>query len=75
MVYDPKMEYYLNMLELPSVGPVAEIDEEKAREALETLIEKRSDYTASLAQKAGQLQTAALENEKYLLQLLKGEQK
>ena len=70
LIYDPKMEYYLQMLDMPSAGRVEKLDVEMAEKVLSDIAENREKYASDLAALAGQLEEAAHENEKQFLKLL-----
>lgn len=72
LVYDPKVESYLQELELPSAGHVERFD---AREAIACADRLMADYDVVLSRlrdKSQALAQAALRNEELLLQLLEG---
>ena len=72
LVYDPKVESYLQELELPSAGHVERFD---AREAISCADRLMADYDVVLSRlrdKSQALAQAALRNEELLLQLLEG---
>ncbi len=70
MVYDPKTEYYLELLDMPSVGAVSEMDADSAIEILSDVIENHDRYKNVLTEKTKELQKSAAQNEQYLLELL-----
>jgi polysaccharide pyruvyl transferase CsaB len=70
LVYDPKVESYLQELELPSAGHVEHFDGPEAIRRTDALL---ADYDAVLARlqaKSAQLTQAAQENERLLLEML-----
>lgn len=70
LVYDPKVESYLEELEMPSAGDVTDFDEKTACERIDALM---ADYDArrdALRAHSAQLTAAAGENERLLLELL-----
>ena len=69
-VYDPKIEYYLEKLDMPSGGTVEEFDLEKAMEQIQDLIQNRSYYVDKLEKAACELEKKANQNEEYLMELL-----
>ena len=72
LVYDPRVESYLQELELPSAGHVERFD---AREAIACADRLMADYDVVLSRlrdKSQALAQAALRNEELLLQLLEG---
>lgn len=70
LVYDPKMEYYLEMLSMPSAGRVESLDTDSAIATLFAIAENRSHYVELLRKKSSELEAAAHENERYFLELL-----
>ena len=70
LVYDPKMEYYLEMLSMPSAGHVEMLDGEAAAAALCDVAERREEYAESLRQRSAELESAAHENERHFLGLI-----
>ena len=70
LVYDPKVDYYLELLEMPSAGHVADFQGERLIAQVEELLSHRTLYAEKLAEKGAQLERAAHQNEEYLLQLL-----
>ncbi|MBM6828708.1 polysaccharide pyruvyl transferase CsaB [Anaerotignum lactatifermentans] len=69
-VYDPKIAYYLEKLEMPDGGDLRHFDEERALALVEDIIENKEQYVAKLTQKSELLYQQAHQNEKYLLRLL-----
>ena len=70
MVYDPKVSSYLQELDMPCAGEVSAFDAAVAKEQVDSLM---ADYEArrqDLSQRAEQLNRAAAENERLLLELL-----
>lgn len=74
MVYDPKMDYYLEMLGMPSMGRVEEIDTAQVKVQIDDMIQSRDSHAQSLKTLSAQLEEAAQNNEKYLLELLESEE-
>lgn len=70
LVYDPKLENYLDMLSMPSAGSVEEMDLETAWRAVEKVAENREQLSESLRIKLPELKALAEENEKYLRDLI-----
>ena len=70
LVYDPKMEYYLEMLSMPSAGRVESLGVSTAMSALIEAAENRDHYAVSLQKKSSELEMAARENDSYFLDLL-----
>lgn len=69
-IYDPKIEYYLEKLDMPSGGTLKGFDKEKALALVEDVIAHKADYVEKLRQKEAELEKMAHRNEKYLLRLL-----
>lgn len=69
-IYDPKIEYYLEQLQMPSGGTVSEFDMEKTLLLVEDLIANRKHYVEILTESAEKLEEKAHKNENYLMKLL-----
>ena len=69
-VYDPKIEYYLEKLDMPSGGNLKEFDPVKTLEYVDDVISNKESYVAKLAKKEVELEKMAHRNEKYLAKLL-----
>ena len=69
-IYDPKIEYYLEKLEMPSAGRVEEFNVEKTMKQVEDIINNSEKYIKHLEKCATQLREAAHKNEEYLMKLL-----
>lgn len=69
-VYDPKIEYYLDKLDMPSGGNLKEFDPEETLAYVDDVINNKEKYVAKLEQKEKELEKMARRNEKYLLKLL-----
>ena len=69
-VYDPKIEYYLNLFNMPSGGDVKNYNMEKAFESLKELMENRQKYSSSLKETALKMRKRSEDNVKYLIKLL-----
>ncbi len=69
-VYDPKISYYLEKLEMPSGGDLRNFDKEKTVALVEDILENRERYVEKLKEKAEILNKKSHLNEKYLQQLL-----
>ena len=65
-IYDPKIEYYLEKLDMPSGGKLKEFDKEKTLALVEDVIQNKESYVAKLAQKEKELEKMAHKNERYL---------
>ena len=70
IVYDPKVEYYLDMLSMPSAGPVYDFDPDYAFTSINELVKNRGSYSESLHRQLVSLQEAAHNDEKLLIKLL-----
>ena len=69
-VYDPKIEYYLEKLEMPSGGKLKEFDPETTLEYVDSVIRNKEAYVEKLGEKEKELEKMAHRNEKYLAKLL-----
>lgn len=69
-IYDPKIEYYLEKLEMPSGGKLKEFDMGKTLEMVDDIIQDREKYIDILCEKEALLEEKAHQNEKYLAKLL-----
>ena len=69
-IYDPKIEYYLEKLDMPSGGRISEFQLEKTLKMVEDVIENRQKYVSILQRKGEKLEEKAHYNEKYLIKLL-----
>lgn len=69
-VYDPKIEYYLEKLDMPSGGNLKEFDPEETLAYVDDVINNKEKYVAKLEKKEKELEKMARRNEKYLLKLL-----
>ena len=74
-IYDPKIEYYLEKLDMPSGGKLKEFDKEKTLALVEDVIQNKESYVAKLAQKEKELEKMAHKNERYLEKLLERRKK
>ena len=70
LVYDPKVESYLEELGMPSVGHVASFDRDRAIQAADGLMEQYEQHRCELQERSRQLTCAARENERLLMELL-----
>ncbi len=71
-IYDPKIEYYLEKLAMPSGGKISEFDPEKTLTLVQDVIVNREEYVKVLEREGRILEEKARNNEKYLVKLLKG---
>ena len=69
-IYDPKIEYYLEKLDMPSGGKLKEFDKQETLALVDDMIWQKDVYVAKLAQKSKELEKMAHRNEKYLEKLL-----
>lgn len=74
-VYDPKIAYYLEKLEMPDGGDLRHFDEERALALVEDIIQNKDAYVAKLTEKSKLLFKEAHQNEKYLERLLERKRK
>ncbi|HBF65974.1 MAG TPA: hypothetical protein DDW34_09770 [Clostridium sp.] len=70
-IYDPKIEYYLEKLEMPSGGKLKEFDMDKTLEMVDDIIHNREKYIEILEEKEALLEGQAHQNEQYLAKLLR----
>ncbi len=70
LVYDPKVQSYLELLGMPSCGTPADFSAETGQTVLTGLLQNRAEYAARLSELAPRLEAAAGENEQVLAQLL-----
>lgn len=70
LVYDPKVESYLQELDMPSAGHVSTFDSKYAIAQADALMADYSSYHQRLKEKAAALSGAARRNEQLLLELL-----
>ena len=70
LVYDPKVEHYLQELDQPSAGHVERFDAAAAIAAADALMADYDGVLARMRKKSGELTAAAGENERILLELL-----
>lgn len=70
LVYDPKVESYLQELDMPSAGHVSTFDSKYAIAQADALMADYSSYHQRLKEKAAALSSAARRNEQLLLELL-----
>ncbi len=69
-VYDPKIEYYLEKLNMPSGGAIGQFDMQKTLKMVEDMVQNRQKYVDILKRESEQLEQRAHYNEKYLIKLL-----
>ena len=69
-VYDPKIEYYLEKLEMPSGGDLKSFDMDHTLGLIDDIVKNKQAYVTKLEEKAKHLNQMAHRNEKYLMRLL-----
>ena len=69
-IYDPKIEYYLNLFNMPSGGDMKDYDMDKAFSSLKELINNRQQYSDSLKEISDVMKKRSEDNVRYLLKLL-----
>ena len=75
LVYDPKVESYLQELDMPSAGHVERFDREEAIACADRLMAGYDETLARLREKSQALAQAALQNETLLLRLLESRER
>ncbi|MEA4816531.1 MAG: polysaccharide pyruvyl transferase CsaB [Lachnospiraceae bacterium] len=70
LIYDPKIEYYLEKLKMPSGGRVTQFKIEKAIQMVDDMVLNKEKYVQILAVAEEELEKKAHENERYLMKLL-----
>ena len=75
LVYDPKVDSYLQELEQPSAGHVDSFDGDEAIRRADALMADYDGVLARLKEKSAQLTQAARENERLLLEMLEQHEK
>lgn len=68
--YDPKVDIYLKEFGMPNGGTVENMDVCEAFGKIMDLVENREEYVKNLDNKVNNLEKLALENEKYLVEVL-----
>lgn len=74
-IYDPKIDYYLEKLDMPSGGTLKEFDLERTLGLVDDIISRKGYYVKKLEQKEAELEKMAHRNEKYLKKLLERKRK
>lgn len=69
-VYDPKVDYYLKTLDMPSAGDIKHFDIEKALHVIYELMENYEDKVSKLQIKSDALKKLAEKNDFYLTQII-----
>jgi len=75
LVYDPKVESYLQELDQPSAGHVNRFDGAEAIRRVDALMADYKGVLARLKEKSAQLTQSAQENERLLLEMLERHEK
>jgi polysaccharide pyruvyl transferase WcaK-like protein len=75
VVYDPKVDAYIDALHMLSAGDVREFDPAKAMTTVKTLIDHREKYVSSLKQTLSGLESLAREDAQLLLKLLESDKR
>jgi polysaccharide pyruvyl transferase CsaB len=70
IIYDPKVEAYLQTLSMPSAGYVSGFDKDTAMAAVKEIMENRARYAVHLRQLSAELEAKAREDAKRLVALL-----
>jgi len=72
IVYDPKIQYYLKVLDMPCAGDVREaaLDVEQMKGQLAALLANREQVVQALGEKSAVLREKGFENDKLLVELL-----
>lgn len=69
-VYDPKIEYYLNLFNMPKGGSINDYDMEKAFVSIKNITENRQRYSDDLKVISSEMKKHSQDNVKYLFKLL-----
>lgn len=69
-IYDPKIKYYLDKLQMPSGGDIDYFEKEAVLQYVDDMVNNRQKYVDILDSSVSKLEDAAHSNEKYLLELL-----
>jgi polysaccharide pyruvyl transferase WcaK-like protein len=69
-IYDPKIDYYLQLFDMPSGGDINVYDMNSAFTKVKDILDNRDVYVKKLEKTAGMMELKAEENVKYLLKLL-----
>jgi len=71
IVYDPKVEYYLNILEQVKIGTNKEINQKYCYESVENIVNNYDEVKKKLINKANELTNDTTKNEEYLKKIIK----
>lgn len=74
-IYDPKIDYYLEKLDMPSGGTLKEFDRKRTLALVDDIICNKEGYVKKLEKKEAELEKMAHRNEKYLEKLLQKKKK
>ncbi len=74
-IYDPKIDYYLEKLDMPSGGTLKDFDLERTLGLVDDIISRKEYYVKKLEQKEAELEKMAHRNERYLKRLLERKRK
>ncbi len=74
LVYDPKVEYHLKSLGMPSLGKVENLNAESALEAFDEVVRNYDDYARRLREKAEEFRHLAEQNERFVQKLIQDAQ-
>lgn len=72
IIYDPKVEYYLDVLDMPSGGDIRTeyIDEDKLYECVQNIFDNYGNYVSRLDKRVKELEKKAHENDVFLKEQL-----
>jgi polysaccharide pyruvyl transferase CsaB len=75
IIYDPKVEYYLDMLSMPSLGRIEDFDDKESFEIILDCFDDYQNLRRQLSEKAVRLEEEARNDVKYLQELLNDNKK
>lgn len=70
IVYDPKIENYLSLLDMPSLGDCKNLDVDFMKSVIDDIMLNRDEYLRKLNITSTKLKKDVIENDKHLLKLL-----
>ena len=70
LVYDPKVRYHLESLEMPSMGDVDTLNTEEAMKLVDDVIQNRETYVKRLERKSEELRRLAEKNEELIVEFI-----
>ena len=70
LICDPKIEYFLEKLEMPSGGAVEDFHPERLMELVKEILAEKEAYQSRLTQRVDEMDRLAADNGRYLEQLL-----